>query len=51
MHQNLATSIHAGEVLFTLIVKADKAGNVGEMITLNSGVTAAESQQQRPYSR
>ncbi len=37
------TSIHAGEVLFTLIVKADKAGNVSEMITLNSGVTAAES--------
>ncbi|MBK8669918.1 MAG: hypothetical protein IPN89_10820 [Saprospiraceae bacterium] len=36
------TSINAGEVLFTLIVKADKAGNVSEMITLNSGVTAAE---------
>ncbi|MBK8669607.1 MAG: hypothetical protein IPN89_09125 [Saprospiraceae bacterium] len=40
---NEGTSINAGEVLFTLIVKADKDGKLSEMITLNSGVTAAES--------
>jgi subtilisin-like proprotein convertase family protein len=40
---NTAVSKKGDDVLFTLIVKANKAGNVSEMMTLNSDVTATES--------
>jgi hypothetical protein len=40
---NEAVSAKGDDVLFTMIVKANKAGNVSEMMTLNSDVTAAES--------
>jgi hypothetical protein len=40
---NEAISATEGEVLFTLVVKADKAMNVSEMISLTSEVTKAES--------
>jgi len=40
---NEAVSANESDVLFTLVVKADKAVNVSEMISLNSSVTAAES--------
>jgi len=40
---NEAVSAKGDDVLFTMIVKANKAGNVSEMMTLNSDVTATES--------
>jgi len=40
---NDAVSTKGDEVLFTLIVKANKAGNVSDMMSLNSDVTATES--------
>jgi hypothetical protein len=40
---NEGITLNEGEVLFTLIVKADKAVNVSEMLSIGSGVTAAES--------
>jgi len=40
---NEGVSAGENDVLFTLVVKADKAVNVSEMLTLNSDVTAAES--------
>ena len=40
---NTAVSKKGDDVLFTMIVKANKAGNVSEMMTLNSDVTATES--------
>jgi Dockerin type I domain len=40
---NEAVSANENDVLFTLVVKADKAVNVSEMLSLNSSVTAAES--------
>jgi hypothetical protein len=40
---NEAISATEGEVLFTLVVKADKAMNVSEMINLTSEITKAES--------
>ncbi|MBK8627509.1 MAG: T9SS type A sorting domain-containing protein [Saprospiraceae bacterium] len=40
---NEAVNVTEGEVLFTLVVKANKAMNVSEMITMNSDVTRAES--------
>ena len=40
---NEGVSASENDVLFTLVVKADKAVNVSEMLTLNSDVTAAES--------
>jgi hypothetical protein len=40
---NEAVNATEGEVLFTLVVKANKAMNVSEMITMNSDVTRAES--------
>jgi len=40
---NEAVSANENDVLFTLVVKADKAVNVSEMISLNSSVTSAES--------
>jgi hypothetical protein len=40
---NEAISATEGEVLFTLVVKADKAMNVSEMISLTSEITKAES--------
>jgi len=38
-----AVSANESDVLFTLVVKADKAVNVSEMLALNSSVTVAES--------
>jgi hypothetical protein len=40
---NESVSANEGEVLFTLLVRADKATKVSEMIALNSGVTKSES--------
>lgn len=38
-----AVSLRADEVLFTIVLKANKAGQLSDMIQLNSNVTAAES--------
>ncbi|MBK6566016.1 MAG: T9SS type A sorting domain-containing protein [Saprospiraceae bacterium] len=38
-----AVSLRADEVLFTIVLKADKAGQLSDMIQLNSNVTRAES--------
>ena len=38
-----AVSVNEGAVLFTLVLNADKAANVSEMIAVTSDVTAAES--------
>jgi hypothetical protein len=40
---NEAVSANEGEVLFTLVVRADKATTISEVIALNSDVTKAES--------
>ncbi|MBK9737546.1 MAG: hypothetical protein IPO92_22360 [Saprospiraceae bacterium] len=36
-------TVNEDETLFTLVVKANKAGNVSDMMNLNSTVTPAES--------
>jgi hypothetical protein len=38
-----AVSVNEGEVLFTLVLRADKAANVAEMMSITSEVTKSES--------
>ena len=40
---NEGVTVRDNEVLFTLVVKADKAGKISEMMNINSNVTRAES--------